>query len=366
MPAAATTPAESPMRGRAPRPPATAPPPSPPPSPQPPGSSGRVGPDVEADAVLQVASRLLSEGLARLETGPEAALVALRQAFQLERQFGGAEDGERLCRACAGLCRALAKLSSPGPPSEAVGVLLQALDTLEQRKRRAGKEQLSVGELAAHEFLARELLGLARRLGGAAVGGGASTGDGGNGGNGGGNGGGSGSWPSSPKATATLAGAPPSLPPAVLQPLPRLDELRSADRAFERLAQMAASGGPLRLGASGPHGEHELAVTHQELLFQLALTAKSIGSTLLRENTARDTEAATFYFSRAVRKLRLAGVSERDAHMKSLLRLVDEAEAQAERLKNPGVSYDGDLPPAGVGTGGGGVPSDEDGYCAIQ
>ena len=103
----------------------------------PPGSSGRVGPNVEAEAVLQVASRLLSEGLARLETGPDAALVALRQSFQLERQFGGTEDGERLCRACAGLCRALAKVSHPSPPSEAVPVILQALDTLEARKRRA-------------------------------------------------------------------------------------------------------------------------------------------------------------------------------------------------------------------------------------
>ena len=102
------------------------------------------------------------------------------------------------------------------------------------------------------------------------------------------------------------------------------------------------------------------------LLFQLALTAKSIGSTLLRENTARDTEAATFYFSRAVRKLRLAGVSERDAHMKSLLRLVDEAEAQAERLKNPGASYERELPLAGAGAGGGAPPSDEEGYCAVQ
>ena len=338
-----------------PRPPLSQAPPSPPPSPQPPGSSGRVGPDVEAEAVLQVASRLLSEGLARLETGPEAALVALRQSFQLERQFGGVEDGERLCRACAGLCRALAKLSSPAPPSEAVGVLLQALDTLEARKRRAGKEQLSAGELAAHEFLARELLGLARRLGGAAVGGGG----------GGGDDGGGGSWPSSPGATPTLASAPPSLPSAI-QPLPRLDELRSADRAFERLAQMASSGGPLRLGSSGPHGEHELAVTHQELLFQLALTAKSIGSTLLRENTARDTEAATFYFSRAVRKLRLAGVSERDAHMKSLLQLVDEAEVQAERLKNPGASYERDVTPAGAGAGGSAAQPDDEGYCAIQ
>ena len=99
--------------------------------------------------MLQVASRLLSEGLARLETGPDAALVALRQSFQLERQFGGTEDGERLCRACAGLCRALAKVSHPSPPSEAVPVILQALDTLEARKRRAGKEARA-SELAAH------------------------------------------------------------------------------------------------------------------------------------------------------------------------------------------------------------------------
>ena len=351
----------------------------------PPGSSGRVGPNVEAEAVLQVASRLLSEGLARLETGPDAALVALRQSFQLERQFGGTEDGERLCRACAGLCRALAKVSHPSPPSEAVPVILQALDTLEARKRRAGKEQLGASELAAHEFLARELLGLARRLGGAALAQAChnphqqSAGCNGacpnsaasspsKGGSGGGTSRGS-STPSTPTLRATPAtpvlGATPA--PISVHPPPRLDELRAADRAFERLAQMASTGGPLRLGLSGG-GEDELVITHQELLFQLALTAQTIGSTLMREQTSRDTEAATFYYSRAVRKLRLAGISDREAHMRALLRLVAEAEAQAEELKNPTLIADRE-DGAGRGTaagGGGGEAADDDSYCVVS
>ena len=41
----------------------------------------------------------------------EGAVVALRQAFEIERRFG--QEGERLCRACAALCRGLARVAHP-------------------------------------------------------------------------------------------------------------------------------------------------------------------------------------------------------------------------------------------------------------
>ena len=50
------------------------------------------------------AARLQQEGLSRLNTDTESALVALKQAFALECQFYSS-DGERLCRSCAALCR---------------------------------------------------------------------------------------------------------------------------------------------------------------------------------------------------------------------------------------------------------------------
>ena len=149
------------------------------------------------------------------------------------------------------------------------------------------------------------------------------------------------------------------------RPAPRLDELRAADRAYERLAQMAAATGPLRLSG----GSHELVITHQEILFQLAQMARQIGSTLLRENTARDTEAATFYYSRAVRKLRLAGIPEKDEHMRTLLQLVAQAEAQAEALKNPRLTVE---EPDGAGGGGGGggrsamAQAEDESYCLLS
>ena len=55
-----------------------------------------VGAQVDSAAVREVAGRLLEEGRSRLDTAPESALVALRQAFSLEQQFG--VDGERLHR----------------------------------------------------------------------------------------------------------------------------------------------------------------------------------------------------------------------------------------------------------------------------
>ena len=147
------------------------------------------------------------------------------------------------------------------------------------------------------------------------------------------------------------------------RPAPRLDELRAADRAYERLAQMAAATGPLRLSG----GSHELVITHQELLFQLAQMARQIGSTLICENTARDTEAATFYYSRAVRKLRLAGIPEKDEHMRTLLQLVQQAEAQAEALKISRLTVE----PDGAGGGGGGgrsaiAQAEDESYCVLS
>ena len=55
-----------------------------------------VGAHVDSAAVREVAGRLLEEGRSRLDSAPESALVALRQAFSLEQQFG--VDGERLHR----------------------------------------------------------------------------------------------------------------------------------------------------------------------------------------------------------------------------------------------------------------------------
>lgn len=203
-----------------------------------------VGRDVEHSAVLEVASRLLAEGLARLETSsPESVLVALRQAFVLERQFGG--DSERLCRACAALCKALAKASHPAPPTEAVGVLLQALDTLEARAN-SGTAVDPIADEAATEFLARELLGLGRRLGSGAH------------------------YSGHQDSNASYSANADTAAPALGGGAPRVEELRAADRAYERLAQMAALQ-PLKLGGA------DLVLTQEECLYQLAVQARAIG-----------------------------------------------------------------------------------------
>lgn len=124
--------------------------------------TAHVGADVDAAAVLQVAERLLKEGRSRLDSSPESALVALQQAFSLEQQFG--TDGERLCRACASVCHALSRIAHPQPPVAAVEPLVQALETLDKMRsqRDAGAAVVVLDEHA--EFLARELLGLARQL----------------------------------------------------------------------------------------------------------------------------------------------------------------------------------------------------------
>ena len=55
--------------------------------------------------------------------------------------------------------------------------------------------------------------------------------------------------------------------------------------------------------------------------------------------TQRDRDAATFYFHRAARKLRLAGLTERDEALQVLLgRLTVLEEAQAQAREEPQVS----------------------------
>ena len=322
-----------------------------------PYSNSKVGRFVESAAVLEVAARLLVEGLKKLDDNYESALVALRQSYALERQFG--DDAERLCRACAALCRGLARASSPSPPSEAVATIIQALDTLDERNRklylppptdattaaaqRAAPPRAHVAapegsaEEAARDFLARELLGLGRRLaGGPAVG------------------------PGGQPDKSAFAKEVPVSPP------PRLDELRAADRAYERLASMAAAGGPLRLGGAS----HELVISQEELLFQQSQQARAIGLQLARENTARATDAALFYYQRGVRKLRVAGVGERDPHMLALRRLIESAEAQADALKAAGgapqmpAAHDG--ADASGGGGGGGADDGDGSSCVVS
>lgn len=140
-------------------------------SPSPMERTSHVGADVDAAAVLQVAERLLEEGRSRLESSPESALVALQQAFSLEQQFG--TDGERLCRACASVCHALSRISHPQPPVAAVEPLVQGLETLDKMRGRRGAGAAIVVLDEHAQFLARELLGLARQL--ARVGGTATT-----------------------------------------------------------------------------------------------------------------------------------------------------------------------------------------------
>ena len=87
--------------------------------------NSRVGADVGVTSILEVSSRLLHEGTARIEEDVEGALVALQQSFTLECQYGISDtDGARLCRSCAGFCRGLTKANGEAPAA-AVPVLLQ-------------------------------------------------------------------------------------------------------------------------------------------------------------------------------------------------------------------------------------------------
>jgi len=250
------------------------------------GSPSKVGKEVASADVLAVAAKLQAEGLARLDSNPASAHVALAQAFALELQYG--VDGERLCRACASLCRALSRMAAPAPPVDAVAPLVKALDKAQDRLTGLANR---VDPTIIHDhaqFLARELLGLARKLGGGCA----------------------------------RGGAPP-----------RVEALRAADRAYERLRLHAAAVGPLRLGGPG-----DLELTQQEICFQQGLLAQRIGTVLMRADdpagsaaahSVRESEAACFYLQRAARKLRLAGVAERDEAMRSLRQQLAVAETQA-------------------------------------
>lgn len=235
----------------------------------------------------EIALRLGREALSKLESDPLQATVGLRQALELERRFG--TDGERLCKAASMLCRALAKV--PGGLIEAVSIEISAIDEIEQRTlaasaasngtqgaaspRKPGVLALSAEAEEHRDFLARELLGLARTLSGSADGRSA-----------------------------------------------RLDELRAADRAYERLAQLTKEK-PLRIGSTVG-----IVLTQEELFFQLADTAQRIGMSLLRLGSARDQEAACFYLQRAARKLRLAGLREGHARVREVRALIETAEGK--------------------------------------
>ena len=118
----------------------------------------------------------------------------------------------------------------------------------------------------------------------------------------------------------------------------RADKLRAADRALERLVQIAEAQ-PIRLGrATGAEGEPpELEVTQQELLYQQARTVQRIGELLANAGSQREHEAASFYLHRAVRKLRLAGLTERDETLREVMEQIAAVEqipmrAQKEQL----------------------------------
>ncbi|KAL1527359.1 hypothetical protein AB1Y20_016029 [Prymnesium parvum] len=247
-----------------------------------------VGANVGTSAVLEVSTRLLHEGTARIGYDVDSALVALRQSFALECQYSKDDpDGSRVCRACASYCRALAKASNGEAPASAVPVLIQALDVLRER-RAAG-----IPAPAAESFIVRELLGLSNHLSGATA--------------------------TSPRHSRG-EGFPTSV--GLHTHMIQVDQLRAADRALERLVEMA-SAQPIQLESpSGDPHPGELVLTQQELLFKQARVAQRIGQALAEGSSQRERDAATFYLHRAVRKLRLAGLTERDAPLQELLQCI--------------------------------------------
>ena len=226
---------------------------------------GNVG-IADKEPLLEVAQRLLHEGLSRIDKDVESAIVALRQSFALEREYG--DDGGRLCRACAGYCRALARASDPRPPASAVTPLLQALDTLAVRREREPQSK-------AEGFITAELIGLAQRLVGL------------------------GHVLSADGVASPRAGAGHDLRPA------GLEELRAADKAFERLVELSGASSGSWLAEKGlPLEGIDLSLTQQELLFQQAVTAQRIGRAMMATGDARESDAATFYLHRAVSRAR--------------------------------------------------------------
>jgi len=161
------------------------------------------------------------------------------------------------CCVCASICYALSRLAHPHAPLTAVEPLVAGLDALEEMKARRDAGVPIVVVLDGHtEFLARELLGLARQLAG--------------------------------PTTQGVARAA------------TLEELRAADKAYDALvAATRAAPLPLSPGTS-------LTVTQQELLYQHAGVARQMGAAVGAESGPRERDAATFHLRRAARKLSLA------------------------------------------------------------
>lgn len=217
----------------------------------------KVGADINSEALLEVAARLREEGLKKLEADASSALIALRQAFQIQQQYGS-HAGD-LCAACAALCRVQRKLSAPRPPCPAVDTLCSALDALDAWRGR-GQE---VG--VESDFLWRELWGLSRQL-----------------------------------TAPDPAGGPTA------------ECLRAADRCLERIGALADTR-PLLIESSvlGPLSS-ELRLTSEEILFQQADVAQRLAELHMAQSRSasaelrrRDVDAACFFLHRAARKLQV-------------------------------------------------------------
>ena len=85
---------------------------------------------------------------------------------------------------------------------------------------------------------------------------------------------------------------------------------------------------------------HAFALAHSA-----GLTLRSTPPRVPTLRRTRDTEAAVFYFTRALRKLRLAGLADKDAHTLELKDLMEDADAQMDALRRPRPSLEG-MPPA--------------------
>ena len=173
-----------------------------------------VGAEGGADTRLRVASRLREEGLKKLEDDPASALIAVRQAFQIQQQYGS-HAGD-LCAACAAVCRVQRRLSAPHAPASAVDTLCTALDVLDAWRARGQDVTIET------DFLWRELWGLSRQL-------------------------------SAPHPSGG----------------PTTEALRCADRCLERIAVLAERQ-PLLIDTHGELGarERELRLAPEEILFQ--------------------------------------------------------------------------------------------------